>query len=404
MAAHPSARAPGLRWRAPSMMLLRAFARRLGVGELTLVLPDGERHRFRGRAAGPQAELRVRRARTLRRLLTGGLIGLMEAYLDGDWDSPDLATFLELGARNEAHFGEILEGSSWGRWLHRLGHLRRANSRRGSRRNIAAHYDLGNDFYRLWLDPEMTYSGALFADQEESLEAAQRRKYDRLLDSLALGPDDHLLEVGCGWGGFAVYAAQRTGCRVTGITLSREQLGQARERAARAGVSERVRFRLQDYRDVAERYDAVASIEMFEAVGEAYWPAFFSSLKASLEPGGRAALQVITIDEGVFESYRRGADFIQRYVFPGGMLPSPSAFAEAAETAGLGIEARSFHGASYERTLADWSARFERAQAQVRGLGFDERFVRLWRAYLAYCRAGFRTGRIDLMHARLCGP
>jgi len=282
----------------------------------------------------------------------------------------------------------------------RLQHRWRRNHRRGSRRNIAFHYDLGNDFYRLWLDPGMTYSAALFAEPGEPLEAAQGRKYQRVLDRLGARPRAHILEIGCGWGGFAEHAA-RQGFRVTGITLSREQLAFARKRIAAAGLEDRVELRLQDYRDVNERFDHVVSIEMFEAVGEQYWQTYFETVQRALKPGGRASLQVITIDAARYEAYQREADFIQKYVFPGGMLPSVPAFDAAAQAAGLVAHEREFYGRDYADTLRRWDASVCANRHGIAALGFDERFLRLWRYYLAYCEAGFRTGRIDLMQVAL---
>jgi cyclopropane-fatty-acyl-phospholipid synthase len=278
----------------------------------------------------------------------------------------------------------------------------------GSKRNVAYHYDLGNDFYELWLDDTMTYSAAFTDDasvpaSDADLERAQRRKWDRILDLIQPGPQDHILEIGCGWGGFAIHAAQDAGCRVTGITLSEQQLEMARERVAAAGLEGRVDLRLQDYREVPGTFTGIASIEMFEAVGERWWRPFFRRTRELLEPGRAAAMQVITIAEDRFEGYRRRPDFMQRYVFPGGMLPSPERFREAAEVGGLSVREPSFFGMDYARTLTAWSERFERALPEVRALGFDDRFVRMWRYYLAYCRTGFEHGTIDVMQVRLDG-
>lgn len=381
--------------------LLRAVVRRVRAGTLRLTMDDGSELVASGPARGPSARLDIHRARVLRRLLGGGVVGLLESYVDGDWDSPDLATLLELGARNQAAVGRVAEGLAVSRWLRRLAHARRRNHRRGSRRNVACHYDLGNDFYGLWLDPGMTYSGALFASPEEPLESAQQRKHGRLLELLRLRPEHHLLEIGCGWGGFALHAARQTGCRVTGITLSREQLAAARSRAARAGLAHRVHFELRDYRDLSGTWDRIVSIEMFEAVGERYWPGFFATLRRCLADGGRAVMQVITIDDAVFPAYRRDADFIQRHIFPGGMLPSVRVFRAHAGRAGLATEHTEFHGADYARTLALWARRFAAAAPQVLALGHEQRFQRMWQAYLAYCEAGFRIGRVDLMQTVL---
>jgi cyclopropane-fatty-acyl-phospholipid synthase len=380
--------------------LVSAFSR-LRQGELTLRLPDGQELRFSGSAPGPCAEWVIHRSRTVRRMLTGGLIGFAEAYMDGDWDSPDLVALIELGEMNR----ELLGGLDGGGWLSRLFswvvHRLRQNSRRGSRRNIAYHYDLGNAFYKLWLDETMTYSSAIFADGRQSLADAQRNKYQHILQRLDLQAGDHLLEIGSGWGGFAIHAAKETGCRVTSITLSEEQLSEARQRAAAEGLGDRVEFRLQDYRDLEGSFDAIASIEMFEAVGEAYWSSFFQTVKHVLKPGGRAALQVITIRDDLFHDYRKGVDFIQRYIFPGGMLPSPAEFSRQARIAGLAPIMRSFHGGDYAATLQHWDRSFSSQRARISEQGFDERFRRMWHYYLAYCEAGFRRGTIDLMQVAL---
>jgi len=361
----------------------------------------GRVHSLAATEAGPEAEIRLHRPwRLAARVASAGDLGFGEAYMDGDWDTPDLAALLHLLALNEPSFPSLVEGS----WLHRLGslfrHRRNRNSRAGSRRNIAYHYDLGNDFYRLWLDPGMTYSAALFDDRDDDLEQAQRAKYRALLDLIDAKPGQHVLEIGCGWGGFALEAA-RAGLRVTGITLSREQLAWAREQAVRHGLADRIELRLQDYRDLDQTFDHVVSIEMFEAVGEDYWSSYMRTLRRCLRPGGRAAVQVITIDKACFPGYRARPDFIQRHVFPGGMLPSPERFDKVARDAGLSVGPKSFHGLDYARTLAAWHRRFLEQIDAVRGLGFDERFVRMWRYYLAYCEAGFRDGRIDLMRIRL---
>ena len=373
---------------------------RLRCGRLTVHTEGDASHPLLGEQSGPAASLAIRRPwRLAARVLGRGDLGLAEGFVAGDWDSPHPAQALQVLAMNEEH----LLASGTGRlshWIDRLQHRRRRNDRRGSRRNIAFHYDLGNDFYRLWLDPGMTYSAALFAETGEPLEAAQTRKYQRILDRLDARPGQHVLEIGCGWGGFAEHAA-RQGYRVTGVTLSREQLAHAQERIATAGLSDRVELRLQDYRDLTGTYDQIVSIEMFEAVGEQYWPAYFETVRRVLAPGGRASLQVITIDDGLFEQYRRGTDFIQKYVFPGGMLPSVPAFDAAARAAGLAISDRAFHGLEYAETLRRWDVAFCAALERVAGLGFDERFLRLWRYYLGYCEAGFRTGRIDLMQVAL---
>jgi cyclopropane-fatty-acyl-phospholipid synthase len=280
-------------------------------------------------------------------------------------------------------------------------HLLRPNTRSGSKRNIHDHYDLGNDFYGLWLDPTMTYSSAIFAEPQQRLSDGQMAKYQRMAESLDLKPGHKVLEIGCGWGGFAEFTAATYGCHVTGITLSEEQKRFADQRMTRAGLQDRVEIALTDYRDVTGSFDRIASIEMFEAVGEAHWPAFFDKVRDLLSPGGLAALQVILIEDARFDLYRRGADFIQRYVFPGGMLPSPNAFSRAAEAARLKVDETFHFGLDYARTLALWQKQFQQAWPRVAGLGFDARFKRLWEYYLAYCEGGFRAGSIDVAQYRL---
>ncbi|BAZ94122.1 cyclopropane-fatty-acyl-phospholipid synthase [Thiohalobacter thiocyanaticus] len=387
-----------------ALRLLLPLLRAIRIGSLRLELADGRRFDFIGEQEGPAGVMRLQRpARFSLRLIANAGMGLAQAYLRGDWSSTRLADTLQVLALNERHMRAAFPGRQTLAGLDRLQHRLRANTRRGSRRNIRRHYDLGNDFYRLWLDPGMTYSGARFARPDEALEAAQTRKYAELLDSLHAAPGDHILEIGCGWGGFVEYAGRR-GHRVTGITLSPAQYEYARARIAAAGLNTRVELRLQDYRDVRGRFDHVVSIEMFEAVGTEYWPDFFTSVFNCLRPGGRAALQVITIDPAVFARYVRRADFIQKYIFPGGMLPSVPVFAAHAARAGFQISRCEFRGEDYARTLRHWDHRFMLNRNRVREQGFDDRFVRLWHYYLAYCEAGFMTGRIDLMQTTLIRP
>ncbi|MDF1736844.1 MAG: cyclopropane-fatty-acyl-phospholipid synthase [Minwuia sp.] len=347
----------------------------------------------------PVAEVVLHRWRALRRLVTGGELGFAEAYLDGDWSTPDLAAFLQVVQINRAALAGQSRGLAARRLLDLLFHRRHANSRRGSRRNIAYHYDLGNDFYAPWLDSSMTYSSALFrpGDDDVSLADAQARKYRTILDMASIGPGERVLEIGCGWGGFAEVAASERGADVTGITLSTEQLRHARDRVAAVGLDDRARFSLTDYRDTSGTWDRIVSIEMFEAVGEENWPAYFGTVHDRLRPGGEAVIQVITIDDDAFPAYRRRADFIQRYIFPGGMLPSPSAFRNAAKDAGLTLAGEHFFGRSYERTLRLWQQSFERAWPEISRLdGFDDRFRRMWRFYLLFCAEGFRDGLINV--------
>ena len=388
----------------PDRLLVDALASRLSVGSLAVTLPNGERRNYRGDAPRPAAAISINRSRVLRRLFTGGGLGFAGSYIDGDWDSDDLTTLLEVAARNQAILDQAIKGRPWVRAFNRCVHALRGNSRRGSRRNIAAHYDLGNDFYALWLDPTLTYSAALYDSQTDSLDAAQARKYARMAEIADLRPEHEVLEIGCGWGGFSMWAARTIGCRVTALTISRQQYEFCKQRIAAAGLADRVTVRLQDYRDVRGRFDRVVSIEMLEAVGERYWPVFFDALRERLVPGGRAALQVITIDDAVFPAYRARTDFVQRYIFPGGMLPAPGKLREAVRAARLAWQSDADHGADYARTIAEWRVRFERAWPEITALGFDDRFRRLWRYYLAYCEAGFRTGRIGLMQIGLSRP
>ena len=383
--------------------LLCGWVDKIAAGQIAIRFPDGSIHRAQGMLPGPSAILHVRSGRLVWKLATGGALGFARAYLDGDWDSPDLGAVLQLGMANEEALASVLGAPRPARLFALLRHRLRANTRAGSRRNIAFHYDLGNDFYRLWLDETMTYSSAMFRSDDQSLADAQRTKYARIVEKLALRPDDHVLEIGCGWGGFAEYAAREAGCRVTGLTLSSEQADFARERLAQAGLSGKVEIRLQDYRDCAGKFDKVVSIEMFEAVGEENWPTYFDALRSLLRPGGRAMVQSITIADEHFADYRRNADFIQTYIFPGGMLPSPTAFTSVASERGLAVLEQKFFGAEYERTLLAWERAFVAAWHRIEPLGFDARFKRMWTYYLHYCATGFRAGRIDVGQFLLAG-
>ena len=365
---------------------------RLRGGLLEVRLPDGSSALFGDGEAG--ATLQVHDLSLFSRLLAKGDIGLAEAYLDGHWDSPDIAGLLTLLAANR----QVLRRALYGHWpsllAARLRHWTHRNSRRGSRRNIMAHYDLGNDFYRLWLDETMSYSAALYGDPADSLADAQRAKYRRILQRIGGRPGQRVLEIGCGWGGFAE-AATADDLAVTGLTLSPAQLAWAKTRVPDADL------RLQDYRDIGERYDHVVSIEMFEAVGERWWPTYFRTLARALQPGGTAVVQSITIGDDLFAAYRRGTDFIQQYIFPGGMLPSRAVFREQAAGQGLAVRDEYAFGLDYARTLAEWRQRFEAAWPELTKLGFDETFRRLWRLYLCYCEAGFRAGSIDVVQFEL---
>ncbi|MDF1542060.1 MAG: cyclopropane-fatty-acyl-phospholipid synthase family protein [Anaerosomatales bacterium] len=374
--------------------------RGLPAGGLEITWPRGGSTTYEGREPGPHARVTLHDHNVARRIAREGSLGLAESYMAGEWDTPDLRAVLDLGAAGMTAGG--MDGANRrAGFLDRLTHALRFNSRRGSKRNIAAHYDLGNDFYRLWLDDTMTYSAACFEEDCSDLAEAQHRKWDRILEIADPDSRSNLLEIGCGWGGFAIHAAKQAGCRVTGVTLSQEQHDFAKARVAEEGLEDRIEIRLQDYRDVSETYDRLVSIEMFEAVGEKYWPVFFKRVRELMKAGGAAALQTITIPEARFEAYRSGPDFIQRYIFPGGMLPSPERFDKAARDAGLATDEPRFIGDSYARTLDTWLQRFDAAHPEVRALGFDERFIRMWRFYLAFCRAGFSYRTIDVMQVGL---
>jgi len=370
--------------------------RSLKAGQLTIETPSGARVEGKGEIEGPRATLILHRWRTMRRLMFGGDVGFAEAYMDGDWSTPDLATLIELAALNERALSEVTAGRWFTRLAHRLQHVLRANTKSGSRRNIEAHYDLGNDFYKLWLDPSMTYSSALYAHPKQSLEDAQDNKLTRIMDLLALSGRERVLEIGCGWGRLAERLASERNAHVTGLTLSPSQLAGARERIAKAGAGDNADLRLQDYRDVTEKFDRVVSIEMIEAVGEKYWPAYFGKIAEVLNPGGRAVLQVITIANERFDFYRKNADFIQRYIFPGGMLPSHGIMLEQIKQAGMRFVSFETFGESYARTLNEWNRRFQRAWPQIEAMGYSKRFKRTWEYYLAYCEGGFRSKAIDV--------
>jgi cyclopropane-fatty-acyl-phospholipid synthase len=374
------------------------FARLIQAGKLNMVLPDGSVHHFEGREPGPTATLIIKDPRTIARIAFGGCLGLCEAYLDGMWDSPNVTEVLRLGTANEMAFDSMLRGKPWARFASWLMHRLRPNTRKGARRNISEHYDLGNDFYQQWLDPSMTYSSALFAGGNTDLKLAQEEKYRALCNMLELKPGMRVLEIGCGWGGFAELAASEFGVNVTGITLSQEQLAYARTRMEKAGLSQQVELRLEDYRDTRGQFDRIASIEMFEAVGEEYWPAYFATLRERLVPGGLAGLQVITIADRLFADYRKTADFIQRHVFPGGMLPSPTRLREEISKAGLVLGEQNWFGCDYAETLRRWQAEFQVKWDKIAGLQaqYDTRFKRLWEFYLGYCEVGFDAGFTDV--------
>jgi cyclopropane-fatty-acyl-phospholipid synthase len=393
---------------ADAPVFVRPFLHRLSRlwrhGALVLETPRSRQPLvIRGQAPGPEAHWAIRSWRCVGDTLRAGSVGFAESYIAGHWETPNLSRLLEAFAANMDGIAEMARGNRLVRGVHALNHALRRNSRTGARRNILAHYDLGNAFYGLWLDPSMTYSSALFSRPGLALEAAQAEKYAALMGAVGVADGSRVLEIGCGWGGFAE-AAARVGAHVTGVTLSPSQLEYAQRRLAEAGLGARVDLRLCDYRDLRGQYDAIASIEMFEAVGEAYWPTYFRQVHDLLRPGGRAGLQIIVIRDDLFESYRRKPDFIQMHVFPGGMLPTEARVKAEAATAGLEVAGLRRFGQDYADTLALWRERFDARWEEIRALGFDERFRRLWRYYLAYCEAGFRTGRTDVIQITLARP
>jgi len=383
-------------------LLIRLLSANWTYGRLTLTLPNGEAHRLEGETPGPSAIMNVIDYRFAGRVLANGDIGYAEGYMAGEWDSPHLAVLLETLASNYDHIRRLFDGNVVMLAVNWIGHKLNRNSRRGSRKNITAHYDLGNAFYAEWLDRSMTYSSAKFLNPSEPLEVAQIRKYAALAQAMDLKPGMSVLEIGCGWGGFAEYAAKEIGATVTGVTISQEQHDLARERLFNAGLSEKTNIALMDYRDITGTYDRVASIEMFEAVGKEYWGAYFDKVHDALKPGGRAGLQIITIQDALFEEYNARTDFIQKYVFPGGMLPSEARLQPVVEAAGLTWDSVDRFGIDYADTLNRWDQRFQAAWDDIRKMGgFDDRFRRLWRFYLGYCEAGFRSRRTDVIQLAL---
>jgi cyclopropane-fatty-acyl-phospholipid synthase len=374
-------------------------------GAIEATLPDGTFRVLGNPHNGPVAIVELKNWRPLVRLVTTGSVGWYRSWAEGEWTSPDPVPIFDLFMRNRHPLGELGRAQGPLRFFNLLWHAVRRNSRANSRKNIAFHYDLGNDFYETWLDRTMSYSSALFEEpiaSAEALEAAQHRKITALLDRLDLAPGSRLLEIGCGWGGLAEVAAAEYGADVTGITLSVEQKAWADDRIAKAGLSDKARFEICDYRDVPGQYDAVASVEMVEAVGEKYWPVYMESIARALKPGGKAAIQYIEIDDAVFESYRTDADFIQTYIFPGGMLISESRFRAAAEKAGLRWESRKGFGLHYSETLRRWRENFDASiERSELPPGFDPEFVKLWRFYLMYCEGGFAGGGIDVAQVTL---
>jgi cyclopropane-fatty-acyl-phospholipid synthase len=381
-----------------------AILTRLEAGRLDIELPDGRIFRTEAKEPGPVATLVVHDPEIFARLIREGDLGLCDAYLEGQWSSPDLQALLDLVTRSAQTIYDDFPGSKVFRFMERVRFWFQRNHKKQARKNISYHYDLGNDFYGLWLDDTMTYSSALFETGQESLEKAQTAKYASMVDQMGVQPGDHVLEIGCGWGGFAEYAAKERGLKVTCLTISEEQYKYAVERIEKAGLSNLVTFKLQDYRDEKGTYDGIASIEMFEAVGEQYWPSYFETVRERLNPGRSATLQIITVADWRWDVYRRGVDFIQKYIFPGGMLPSPTVLREQIQKAGLGIEGSKEFGASYDLTLRRWHQTFNDKWDQVSDMGFDERFRRMWNFYLTACAAAFDNSLCDVTQITVKRP
>jgi len=384
-----------------------ALLKKLKHGTLDVQMPDGAQARFgSGAADEPKAALRLIDWQVCSAALKSGDIGFAEAYIDGHWTTPDLAGLLRLFIANRDAMESVIYGTWWGSLAYRLKHLLHRNSRSGSKKNIHAHYDIGNPFYRLWLDETMNYSSALFkGDFSLPSPLAQTEKVRRALQECGLQRGERVLEIGCGWGALAEEATTALGARVTGVTLSTEQLEFAKARMHRLGVAGLADLRLQDYRDIDDGpFDAVASIEMFEAVGREYWASYFQTVHRQLKAGGRACIQTITIRDDLFERYVKSTDFIQQYIFPGGLLPSPQAFRAEARKAGLEVVNELAFGPDYAETLRRWRADFLSHDGAVRQLGFDTRFMRIWEFYLAYCEAAFDTGNTDVIQFTLRKP
>ena len=365
-------------------------------GRLDFALPDGRIFRAEGKNAGPIAQVDIHNPEVFARLIREGDLGFSDAYLEHWWSTPDLQAFMDWVHADNDDLYDGFPGMGLVRFYEKLRFWLQSNSKRQARKNISHHYDLGNDFYGLWLDETMTYSSALFTTGQESLEAAQIAKYASMVDQMGVKEGDHVLEIGCGWGGFAEYAAKERGLKVTGLTISKEQLEYSKKRIESKGLQDKVNIKLQDYRDEKGRYDGIASIEMFEAVGQKYWPVYFETIKNCLHPGRQATLQIITVQDARWEVYQRGVDFIQKYIFPGGMLPSPNALKAEVQNAGLSVVKSKEFGLSYSQTLRRWHDVFNAKWDQAAALGFDDRFRRMWNFYLTSCAATFESGNCDV--------
>ena len=390
--------------------LPRYFARvfdlvgKLNAGRVDFILPDGRRFRAEGLKPGPVAEVTINNPDVFARLVREGDLGFCDAYLDGWWTTPDLQAFMDFIHADNDDMYDGFPGMALVRAWEKARFWFQSNTKRQALKNISYHYDLGNDFYSLWLDETMTYSSALFNTSQESLEKAQIAKYASMVDQMGVKPGDHVLEIGCGWGGFAEYAAKERGLKVTGLTISKEQLEYAQKRIKKKGLSDKVNLKLQDYRDETGVYDGVASIEMFEAVGEKYWPVYFDKIKQCLKPGKHATLQIITIQDARWEVYRKSVDFIQKYIFPGGMLPSPSVLRKEVNRAGLSVQHSIEFGKSYSQTLRRWFEVFNNKWDNISAMGFDDRFRRMWNFYLTSCAATFESGNCDVTQITLQKP
>ena len=381
-----------------------AMAQEMNNGRIDFVMPDGRTFRAEGKQPGHVAEIRIHNPDLFARLIREGDLGFCDAYLDNWWSTPDLQAFMDLIHADNENMYDGFPGQGMVRMFEKFRFWMQRNHKSQARKNISYHYDLGNDFYGLWLDDTMTYSSALFETGQESHEAAQTAKYKSMVDQMGVKPGDHILEIGSGWGGFAEYAAKERGLKVTGLTISEEQFNYAKERIEKSGFSDLVDFKLQDYRDETGMYDGIASIEMFEAVGEKYWPVYFETVRERLKPGANATLQIITVHDRRWDIYKRGVDFIQKYIFPGGMLPSPKALKAQVEKAGLNVERSIEFGQSYNISLRRWHETFNEKWDQIAEMGFDDRFRRMWNFYLTSCAATFESGNCDVTQITIKRP
>ena len=380
------------------------MARRMERGRLDFHMPDGRIFRAEGSEPGPVAELHVNDPDIFTRLVRDGDLAFSESYMQGGWSTPDLQAFMDLIHAGNDEVYDGFPGMKLVRAYEMFRFWLQSNTKKQAKKNISAHYDLGNEFYGLWLDDTMTYSSAKFDSGQESLEKAQTAKYASMVDQMGAQAGDHVLEIGCGWGGFAEYAATERGLKVTGLTISREQHAYAVERMKRAGLADQVEIKMQDYRDERGIYDGIASIEMFEAVGQKYWPTYFETVRDRLRPGKSATLQIITIQDKRWDVYRKGVDYIQKYIFPGGMLPAPSILRDEVEKAGLMVARSIEFGESYSQTLRRWYETFNARWDEVAALGFDDQFRRMWNFYLTSCAAAFQTGICDVTQITVRRP